>query len=204
MDAAGLQHGFRVGDWLIEPSRSRASSGDVDVTLSDDQLHLLLALARRHGEAVDHRTLRTELWPGQSGTEERLRAAVASLRAQFGEKLRHPRYIASVGNDAYALIAHFEPVTPPPPPAAGATNAASSSTSPPKSQPLTARASALLAELRRRNVLKVTASYLVGMWIVLQVAQVTFAPLRFPDWWMTALTILAITGLPIVAALAWA
>ena len=42
------------------------------------------------------------------------------------------------------------------------------------------------------------------MWIVLQVAQVTFAPLRFPDWWMTALTILAITGLPIVVVLAWA
>ena len=41
------------------------------------------------------------------------------------------------------------------------------------------------------------------MWIVLQVAQVTFAPLRFPDWWMTALTILAVIGLPIVVVLAW-
>ena len=61
----------------------------------------------------------------------------------------------------------------------------------------------LLAELRRRHVFKVTASYLVGMWIVLQVAQVTFAPLRFPDWWMTALTILAVIGLPIVLVLAW-
>ncbi len=66
------------------------------------------------------------------------------------------------------------------------------------------RAESLLVELRRRNVLKVTASYLVGMWIVLQVAQVTFAPLRFPEWWMTALTILAVTGLPIVMVLAWA
>ena len=41
------------------------------------------------------------------------------------------------------------------------------------------------------------------MWIMLQVAQVTFEPLRFPAWWMTALTILAVIGLPIVTALAW-
>ena len=47
------------------------------------------------------------------------------------------------------------------------------------------------------------ASYLVGMWIVLQVAETTFEPLRFPDWWLTALTIIAIIGLPIVVVLAW-
>ena len=34
------------------------------------------------------------------------------------------------------------------------------------------------------------------MWIMLQVAEVTFEPLRFPVWWMTALTILAVIGLP--------
>ncbi|MDH5176465.1 MAG: tetratricopeptide repeat protein [Gammaproteobacteria bacterium] len=197
MEAAGLQQGFRVGDWLIEPRESRASAAGQVVPLTEDQLQVLLALASRHGEAIDRRTLRAELWPGQPGTEDRLRAAVAGLRTMFGEKVRHPRYIASVGSDAYALIAHFEPVAPvvtPDAPASGDSGA----------QSVTGRAGALLVELRRRNVLKVTASYLVGMWIVLQVAQVTFAPLRFPDWWMTALTILAITGLPIVAALAWA
>lgn len=195
MDAARLQNGFRVGDWLIEPKASRASSGEQSVTLPDDQLRVLMALAARHGEAIDRRSLRAELRPGQAGAEERLRNAVAGLRTLFGEKARQPRYIASVGSEAYALIAHFEPVAPPA--AVAATNVA-------PNKPVEGRASALLGELRRRNVLKVTASYLVGMWIVLQVAQVTFAPLRFPDWWMTALTILAVIGLPIVVALAWA
>lgn len=197
MEAAGLQQGFRVGDWLIEPRESRASAAGQVVPLTEDQLRLLLALASRHGEAIDRRTLRAEIWPGQPGTEDRLRTAVAGLRAMFGEKVRQPRYIASVGSDAYALIAHFEPVTPAVTHEAAAPAVAATNT-------VTGRASAFLVELRRRNVLKVTASYLIGMWIVLQVAQVTFAPLRFPDWWMTALTILAITGLPIVAALAWA
>jgi TolB-like protein/Flp pilus assembly protein TadD/DNA-binding winged helix-turn-helix (wHTH) protein len=200
MDAAGLQHGFRVGGWIIEPRESRASSGSQVVELTDDQRQVLLALASRHGEAIDRRSLRHELWPGQSGTEERLRLAVSGLRAMFGENVRHPRYIASVGNDAYALIAHFEPLPPPVPtlPTPPPTSAAGAQTT------VLGRANSLLIELRRRNVIKVTASYLVGIWIVLQVAEVTFAPLRFPDWWMTVLTILAITGLPIVATLAWA
>jgi TolB-like protein/Flp pilus assembly protein TadD len=41
------------------------------------------------------------------------------------------------------------------------------------------------------------------MWIMLQVAQTTFEPLHLPGWWMTALTILAVIGIPIVAMLAW-
>jgi DNA-binding winged helix-turn-helix (wHTH) protein len=124
MDAASLQQGFRVGDWLIEPSAARASNGDSTAMLTDDQLQVLLALASHHGEAVDRRSLRAQLWPGQAATDERLRTAVAGLRALFGEKARHPRYIASVGNDAYALIARFELLSPPAaPPAESAATA---------------------------------------------------------------------------------
>lgn len=197
MDAGGLRNGFRVGDWLIEPGESRASNSDQTVRLTDDQIEVLIVLASRHGEAVDHRTLRNEIWPGSQGAAEKLRRAVGELRELFGDKPRHSRYIASVGNDSYALIAHFEQVAP----VAKALDVLPSGYAAPAT--LGGRAQHLLAELRRRHVFKVTASYLVGMWIVLQVAQVTFAPLRFPDWWMSALTILAVIGLPIVLVLAW-
>ena len=197
MDAGGLRNGFRVGDWLIEPGESRASNSDQTVRLTDDQIEVLIVLASRHGEAVDHRTLRNEIWPGSQGAAEKLRRTVGELRELFGDKPRHSRYIASVGNDSYALIAHFEQVAP----VAKALDVLPSGYAAPAT--LGGRAQHLLAELRRRHVFKVTASYLVGMWIVLQVAQVTFAPLRFPDWWMSALTILAVIGLPIVLVLAW-
>ena len=197
MDAEGLRNGFRVGDWLIEPGESRASKSDQTVSLTDDQIEVLIVLASRHGEAVDHRTLRNEIWPGRQGAEEKLRHTVGELRELFGDKPRHPRYIASVGNDSYALIAHFEQVAP----VARAPDFLASGYAAPAT--FGGRAQHLLVELRRRHVFKVTASYLVGMWIMLQVAQVTFEPLRFPDWWMTALTILAVIGLPIVLVLAW-
>ena len=199
MDAGGLQDSFRLGDWLIEPRESRASSAGGTSTLSDDQVKLLLALAARHGEAVDRRTLHHELWPDLThhAAEAGLRATVRELRALFGDKPRQPRYIASVGHHAYALIAHLEPVAPREVPAASAEDGRAASES------LGSRLQRLLAELQRRHVFKVTASYLLGMWITLQVAEVTFEPLRFPEWWMTVLTILAVTGLPIVVVMAW-
>jgi TolB-like protein/tetratricopeptide (TPR) repeat protein len=116
-----------------------------------------------------------------------LRETVAALRVQLGDSPRHPRYLAAVGSDALALIGPFSTVAAASPADAGKPG----------------RLHALLGELRRRHVYKVAASYLVGMWIVLQVAETTFEPLRFPDWWLTALTIIAIIGLPIVVVLAW-
>jgi TolB-like protein/predicted Zn-dependent protease len=68
---------------------------------------------------------------------------------------------------------------------------------------LTARMVALVEELRRRHVLKVAVGYLVAAWLILQVAETTFEPLRLPPWWLTALTILAVIGFPIVTVLAW-
>ena len=197
MDAENLKDGFRVGEWLVEPRESRASTNDRTVSLTDDQIEVLIVLASRHGEAVDHRTLRNSVWPGCHGAEEKLRQCIAGLRALFGDKPRHPHYIASVGNDAYALVAHFERVAPvAPAPDLLATGYTARST-------VGGRVQHLLVELRRRNVIKVTVSYLIGMWVMLQVAEVTFEPLRFPDWWMTVLTILAVIGLPIVVVLAW-
>jgi len=196
MEAANLRDGFRMGEWLVEPGQSRVSADGRTVALTDDQVAVLLLLAARRGEAVEHRTLRNEIWPGRAGAEDRLRECVAALRAVLGETARQPRYIASVGNSAYALVAPVEPVPHLPTDGPGADRAAGGGK-------LTDRLLRLLEELRRRHVFKVTASYLVGMWIILQVAEVTFAPLRFPDWWLSALTILAVIGLPIVAVLAW-
>jgi TolB-like protein/tetratricopeptide (TPR) repeat protein/DNA-binding winged helix-turn-helix (wHTH) protein len=203
MDAAELQRGFYVGDWLVEPQASRASCGATARDLTADELHLLVALAERHGEAVGRRELRHRLWPNQPGAEERLRATVASLRQLFGDTPRQRRHIASVGQDALALVARFRLADARAAPVAGAAAVAPGAADDGGAN-VGSRLHWLLGELRRRNVLKVLASYLVVTWIVLQVAQVTFAPLRFPDWWMTALTIVAILGLPIVGAMAWA
>ena len=155
-------------------------------------------LAARHGEVVDRQALRDHAWPCQHTTDEMLRVAVRELRQLLGDPVRDPRYILSVAHRGYALIARFEPLAEPGfevPTFPAATLAVGS--------PLIVRAQKLVSELRRRQVFKVLGAYLVGMWIILQVAETTFEPLHLPGWWLTALTILAVIGIPIVGMLVW-
>jgi TolB-like protein/tetratricopeptide (TPR) repeat protein len=148
---------------------------------------------------VNRRELRERVWPGEAGTDARLRETVRSLRELLGGSPQDQRYIANVARTGLMLAASVAPRVPP---AAVPVETAGSGSS-----PATLKVTGLqgwVLELRRRHVFRVVGAYLVGMWLVLQVAETTFEPLRLPDWWLTALTILVIVGLPIVAVLAWA
>ena len=61
----------------------------------------------------------------------------------------------------------------------------------------------LISELRRRNVFRAVALYAVVAWLIMQVAEVTFEPLHFPDRAMTLLVVLVIAGFPVAMVLAW-
>jgi tetratricopeptide (TPR) repeat protein/TolB-like protein len=61
----------------------------------------------------------------------------------------------------------------------------------------------LLAELKRRHVLRMGGLYLVGAWAVIQVAATTFPFLGLPAWTVTVVIVLAALGLPGAIALAW-
>ena len=159
----------------------------------------LMCQVEHHGEAVDRLTLRAGGWPGRSRSDQLLRAGIRALREPLGASPKDPSHIVTVSRLGLALIAHREPL---------AAVAAPHATSQPPGGRLARRTpvgrlQTLIVELRRRSVFKVSGGYLLGMWIMLQVAEVTFEPLRLPDWWMTALAILAVIGLPIVATLAW-
>ena len=58
-------------------------------------------------------------------------------------------------------------------------------------------------ELKRRGVYPVIAAYAVVAWIMLQIGEVTFAPLHLPESAMTGLIIVVILGFPLVLALSW-
>ena len=187
---------FRLGDWLVDPDQGTVERNGESRALSPEQLVLLLALADAGGEAVDRETLKARIWPGRAVADQELAGTIRALRSTLGDDSRSPRYVLAVPRRGYALGEPREPSQQRPPAEALAPEAASR-------RPLAARLESMLIELKRRQVLKVVGAYLVGMWIVLQVAEVTFEPLHLPQWWMTALTILAVLGLPIVLVVAW-
>ena len=198
MDASDLRRGFRLGDWLVEPSELRITGPAGSLAMTQAQADLLLALAERPGETVSRRDLSERMWPGQDGQDVPLDDTARSLRELLGGSTQNRPYIVGVDGDSFMLVmqpgpAGFARALQPSATAVTGLAAAESSRS----------LVALFLELKRRNVLRVLGAYAVGMWLVLQVAQTTFEPLQLPAWWMTALTILAVVGAPIVFVLAW-
>lgn len=63
--------------------------------------------------------------------------------------------------------------------------------------------SKLAGELKRRRVYPVLVAYALVAWILLQIGEVTFAPLGLPAWVMTTLVLVTIVGFPVVLVLAW-
>lgn len=61
----------------------------------------------------------------------------------------------------------------------------------------------LIRELRRRRVFRLAGLYLIGAWLVLQIADVTFEPLGLPASSMTALIWIVVAGFFVAVALSW-
>jgi TolB-like protein/Flp pilus assembly protein TadD/DNA-binding winged helix-turn-helix (wHTH) protein len=197
-DAGDLQNGFRLGDWVVEPQTGCMSGQGRSHTLTTQQIAILKALAARRGEVVPRDLLREQAWPGQQATDDVLRATMRELRQLLGDSPKDLRYVVPVGRSGYTLIAPVEPLTQMAAPVAGSPREVVIADS-----RVINGAQKFVSELGRRHVFRVLGAYLLGMWILLQVAQTTFEPLHFPDWWMSALTILAVIGIPIVGILAW-
>jgi positive regulator of sigma E activity len=56
----------------------------------------------------------------------------------------------------------------------------------------------VIAELKRRNVVRVAVLYGLAAWLILQVADVLVPALGLPDWVMRFVALLLILGFPLV------
>ena len=62
----------------------------------------------------------------------------------------------------------------------------------------------LFCELKRRNVFKIGAAYLVFAWVLIQVTLATVPALGIPEWVNTVVFYFSIIGFPIALFFAWA
>ncbi len=62
----------------------------------------------------------------------------------------------------------------------------------------------LFDELKRRNVFRVGIAYLIGAWLVIQVADIVLENIGAPAWVMKAILLLAVLGLLVALFFAWA
>lgn len=63
--------------------------------------------------------------------------------------------------------------------------------------------SSFFAELRRRNVIRVAGLYLVGAWLLVQIAETLLPIFKTPDWVLQSLVVLLALGFVPALVLAW-
>ena len=62
----------------------------------------------------------------------------------------------------------------------------------------------LFAELKRRNVFKVAAAYIIVGWLIMQAGEVMGPALHLPDWVNSLLAFFLLLGFPVALIFAWA
>lgn len=62
----------------------------------------------------------------------------------------------------------------------------------------------LFEELKRRNVIRVGIAYLIGAWLVIQVADIVLENIGAPGWVMKAILLIAVLGFVVALFFAWA
>jgi len=65
-------------------------------------------------------------------------------------------------------------------------------------------AMSVLGELKRRKMFQVAVVYLVVAWLIMQIVDVIFTPLRLPEWFPTVVIVFLAIGFPIAMIISWA
>jgi len=184
--------GFYLGDLLVEPLKGRVSGKNGSQHLPPKAAEVLMCLARHAGDLVSHEDLLECAWGTGLGSRESLSHTIGEIRHALADHADDPRYIQTVPRLGYRLI--VEPVT---------AGAHTGSVVLGADESLAIRKLGLLESLQQRGVLETAIAYLVLGWLIIQVADVVFDRLNFPDWATTFVIVLVGVGFPIAIALSW-
>jgi Tol biopolymer transport system component/DNA-binding winged helix-turn-helix (wHTH) protein len=95
---------FRLGEWLVLPSRNRLESRDGVRTIEPRVMSLLVCLASRPGTVVSRDDLLATVWADVVTGDEAVTRAVSELRKALGDDARSPRYVETISKRGYRLL----------------------------------------------------------------------------------------------------
>lgn len=191
MDASLLK-GFYLEDLLIEPAKGRVTGPAGSEHLSSRASEILLCLASQPGDVLSRDDLLSCVWGDGKGSEESLTHAVSELRHALHDRADDPSFIQTLPRRGYRLLVK-------PRSADGDTGTIVIGAQ----DGATAETLGLFENLNRRGVLETAVAYLILGWLLIQVADIVFDQLHFPEWIATFVTALVIAGFPIALVLSW-
>jgi len=100
-----LLHGFRVGEWTVEPLKGAITGPDEKPHhLQPKVMDLLVYLAANVGQPVTRQELLDEVWGEYTVSDEPLTRAIGELRRSLGDSSANPTYIETIPKRGYRLI----------------------------------------------------------------------------------------------------
>jgi TolB-like protein/DNA-binding winged helix-turn-helix (wHTH) protein/Flp pilus assembly protein TadD len=97
--------GFRLGEWLVDPSTDRVQRDGRTRSLQPKFMQLLTFLAEHKGEVISRERILDQVWAKHYVADGTLRHAIAVLRQTLGDDVHSPRYIETISTKGYRLIA---------------------------------------------------------------------------------------------------
>lgn len=96
---------FRIGEWLVDPSRNRLTRDGVEVRVEPKAMDVLLGLARTPREVVETEELIKVAWGDRPMGDNPVYKCIAQLRKALGDNLQSPEYIETIPRKGYRLVA---------------------------------------------------------------------------------------------------
>jgi DNA-binding winged helix-turn-helix (wHTH) protein len=107
-----MKRGFYLGAWLVQPSLGRVSLDDRTVQVRPKVMDLLVYLAASPGAVISKDMLLNEVWGTEAISESALTRTIMELRNAVGDDADQPRFLETIPQRGYRLIAPVRAVTP--------------------------------------------------------------------------------------------
>ncbi len=147
------------------------------IAVQSKAFDLLAYLIERRERVVSSDELLDALWPGLHVTPAALSTAVQKARQAVGDDGEHQAVLQTEHGQGFRFVAEVTDLSPPETDRSESTGAVQLP---------------LIAELKRRNVFRVAASYGIVAWLLVEMASVVLPALRLPEWTLTLLVFLVV------------
>lgn len=184
-----------IGDHHLDYDRSTLTGPVGTFVLSSREVDVIRCLAARVGETVSRREIIDAVWTDDPIGNRELSRSVSELRSYFGDSCHIQKHIETVRGCGYRLVA---PVTVP-----DDSNSLPNNDCELQTKTTTSQFWCFMIELRERKVCRAALLYAVSVWLILQIADVIFSALFFPEWALSFVIVTGILGFPIAIILAW-
>src|SRR5262245_60994682 len=96
---------FRLGEYSVRPSLNVVAVNGTETSLEPKAVEVLVCLASRPGEVLDHERILRKVGGDTAATDEVLTRAISNLRKVLDDDAAGPRYIQTIQRRGYRLVA---------------------------------------------------------------------------------------------------